>query len=314
MKILVSGSTGLVGSALTSSLRGEGREVVSLVRRPATGANEVSWDPAGETLLGAAIEGMDAVVHLAGESVAARRWTAEQKARIRDSRVKGTYLLSSTLAKLKQRPGTLVCASAIGYYGDRGDEVLNESSESGVDFLSDVCRKWEAAARPAADAGIRVAFLRFGVILSPEGGALARMLPPFRLGAGGRLGSGRQYMSWLSLADAVGAVKHALSTGSLSGPVNAVAPHPVTNAEFTKTLGRVLRRPTIFPMPAFAARLAFGEMADELLLASQRVEPAKLLASGYEFQHAELEEALRSLLGKIAPPTVCEQTNNRSLK
>ncbi len=298
MKILVSGSTGLVGVALAAALREKEHEIVSLVRRPATGTGEVAWDPTGETLDGAAVEGMDAAIHLAGENVAARRWTAEQKAKIRDSRVQGTYLIASTLAKLKEPPRTLICASAIGYYGDRGDEVLKETSESGTDYLSDVCRKWEAAAKPAADAGIRVVLLRYGVILSPKGGALAKMLPPFRLGAGGKIGNGQQYMSWISLDDAVGATLHALSTESLSGPVNVVAPHPVTNTEFTKTLGRVLYRPTVLPMPGFAARLAFGEMADGLLLASQHVEPSKLVESGYGFRHANLEEALRHLLGK----------------
>lgn len=298
MKILISGSTGLVGSMLTSSLREQGHEVAALVRRPARGTNEVTWDPAGEMLDGSSVEGRDAVIHLAGENIAARRWTPEQKAKIRDSRVQGTYLVANTVAKLKAPPSTLVCASAVGYYGDRGDEVLNETSDPGTDFLSDVCRKWEAAAKPAADAGIRVVFLRYGVILSPKGGALAKMLPPFRMGAGGRIGDGRQYMSWISIDDAVRAAQHTLETESLSGPVNTVSPNPVTNAEYTTTLGRVLRRPTIFPMPAFAARLAFGEMADALLLASTRVEPAKLLESGYEFQHAGLEPALRYLLGK----------------
>ncbi len=298
MKILVSGSTGLVGVALAAALREKKDEIVSLVRRPATGTGEVAWDPTGETLDGAAVEGMDAAIHLAGENVAARRWTAEQKAKIRDSRVQGTYLIASTLAKLKEPPRTLICASAVGYYGDRGNDVLKETSESGTDFLSEVCRKWEAAAKPAADAGIRVVFLRYGVILSPKGGALAKMLPPFRLGVGGKIGAGQQHMSWISLDDAIGATQHALSTESLSGPVNVVTPHPVTNVEFTKTLGRVLRRPTVLPMPAFAARLAFGKMADGLLLSSQRVEPAKLLASGYEFRHANLEPALRHLLGE----------------
>lgn len=298
MKILVSGSTGLVGSALVSSLKDGGHEIVSLVRRSTKSQNEVTWDPQGEKLDGASIEGMDAVVHLAGENIATGRWTDEKKARIRDSRVKGTYLVANTLAKLKTPPGTLICASAVGYYGDRGDELLTETSDPGTDFLSDVCRKWEAAAKPAEDAGVRVVNLRFGVILSPKGGALAKMLTPFRLGAGGRVGDGRQYMSWVSLDDAIGAIQHALVTESLSDSVNVVAPNPVTNAEFTKSLGRVLRRPTIFPMPAFAARVAFGEMADALLLASQQVKPARLLESGYEFRHAELEGALRHLLGK----------------
>ncbi len=299
MKILVSGSTGLVGSALTAFLKARGDEVIRLVRRPpAPRAAAVEWDPERETLDPSALEGMDAVVHLAGENIANRRWTDTQKSRILSSRVQGTYLLATTLAKLKAPPKVLVSASAIGYYGNRGPGSLNEKSAPGTDFLRDVCRKWEAAATPASDAGIRVVFLRFGVILSPAGGALAKMLLPFRLGAGGRIGDGKQYMSWISLDDAIGATHHALVNEHLVGPVNAVAPNPVTNAEYTKTLGRVLRRPTVFPMPAPAARLAFGKMADELLLSSARVEPVALLESGYEFAHPELEAALRHLLRK----------------
>jgi uncharacterized protein (TIGR01777 family) len=236
------------------------------------------------------------VVNLAGDNIAAGRWTPEKKARIRDSRVQLTRQLAESLARLTPPPQVLVSASAIGFYGNRGDEVLREESLSGSDFLSSVCRDWEAATRPAAEAGIRVVCLRFGAILSAAGGALAKMLTPFRLGAGGVIGDGRQWMSWIALNDVLGAIRHALAADALRGPVNVVAPQPVTNREFTQMLGRVLGRPAILPLPAFAARLAFGEMADALLLSSQRVEPARLLASGYRFQFTELEGALRHLL------------------
>jgi uncharacterized protein (TIGR01777 family) len=236
-------------------------------------------------------------VHLAGENIAKGRWNARKKARIRDSRVNGTRLLSEALTRLSKPPAVMVCASAIGYYGDRGDEVLREESASGSGFLAEVCRQWEAAAEPARKRGIRVVHLRIGVVLSPEGGALAQMLFPFRMGLGGKLGSGRQYFSWIAIDDLVTVIAHALTNDTLQGPVNAVAPHPVTNLEFTRTLGRVLARPTLFPMPALAARLAFGEMADELLLSSARVEPTRLLATAYQFRHPQLEGALRHLLG-----------------
>lgn len=299
MNVLVSGSTGLVGSALVSSLQSRGDQVTRLVRSdPAAGEKALRWDPDQGKLDLAAVAGIDAVVHLAGESIASGRWTAEKKARIRDSRVKGTRLLSEALSKLTQRPRVLVSASAIGFYGDRGDELLTEASPRGSGFLADVCQEWEQATQPASRSGIRVVNLRFGVILSPAGGALAKMLLPFRMGVGGKIGSGRQYMSWISLDDATAAVQHALANDSVHGPVNAVAPRPVTNLEFTKTLGWVLKRPTIFPMPAFAARLAFGEMANELLLGGARVEPSALVKSGYAFRHPNLEGALRFLLGR----------------
>jgi hypothetical protein len=298
MKVLVSGSTGLVGSALVALLAKGGHGVLRLVRTRSSRPDEIEWDPIGGRLDAPALEGIDAVVHLAGENIASGRWTAERKRRIRDSRVRGTALLSEALSKLSRPPKVLASASAIGYYGDRGDEVLREESGAGSSFLAGVCRDWEEAARPALDRAIRVAHLRFGVILSPKGGALQRMLLPFRLGAGGKLGSGKQYMSWISLDDAVGAIQHVVSRESLSGPVNVVAPTAVTNLEFTRTLGKVLSRPTVFPMPAFAARLVFGEMADELLLASARVEPGKLLAGRHAFQHPRLEGALRHLLGR----------------
>lgn len=301
MNVLVTGSSGLVGSALVRRLTGDGHSVTRLVRsRRGTGEAQVAWDPEAGAIDAASLEGLDAVVHLAGESIAAGRWTAARKTRILDSRVKGTRLLAETLAGLRDRPKVLVSASAVGYYGDRGEEPLREESASGSGFLADVCRQWEAAAAPAAQAGIRVVHARFGVILSAAGGALPRLLPPFRLGLGGRLGSGRQFMSWIALDDAVGAICHALTHDDLQGPVNTASPTPVRNDEFTKALGRVLRRPTLFPLPAFAARLAFGQMADELLLASQRVEPAKLLASGYQFAFLDLEGALRRLLARAA--------------
>ncbi len=244
-----------------------------------------------------ALEGVDAVVHLAGENIA-ERWTAAKKARIRDSRVKGTQLLCETLTRLSSPPKVLVSASAIGYYGDRGEETLTDDSPPGRGFLPEVCRAWEAATEPARQQGLRVVQLRLGVVLSVAGGALAKMLPPFRLGLGGVLGSGRQYMSWIALDDVVGTLQHAVVTDALQGPTNAVAPRAVTNQEFTKTLGKVLGRPTAMPLPAFAARLMFGEMADELLLASARVQPTKLLASGYQFRYPELAEALRHLLAR----------------
>ena len=296
MKIGVSGSTGLVGSALVPFLTTSGHQVVRLVRsKPNPG--EVYWSPGEGRLDASGLEGLEAVVHLAGENITGR-WTPAKKARIRESRVQGTQLLAGTLAELAQPPKVLVCASAIGYYGDRGEEVLREASPPGSNFLAEVCQAWEAASQPAAQKGIRVVSLRIGVVLSPRGGALGQMLLPFKLGVGGKIGSGRQYLSWIAIDDLVGVIHHALTTDSLQGPVNTVAPQAVTNLEFTKTLGRVLGRPTLFPLPAFAARWAFGQMADELLLASARVEPARLKASGYVFRTPDLEGALRRLLGK----------------
>ena len=298
MKVLVSGASGLVGSALVPFLTTGGHTVHRLVRSDSGDAADVRWDPETGTVEADKLAGFDAVVHLAGENIAAGRWTAAKKDRIRDSRVDGTRLLCEALSALETPPKVLICASAIGYYGERGDGVLTEESEPGTGFLTEVCEAWEAATRPAADRGIRVVNLRFGMILSPAGGALARMLLPFKLGVGGKLGSGNQYMSWISLDDVVGAVHYALETESLSGPVNAVAPTPVTNRVYTKTLGQVLKRPALFPVPGFAARLAFGEMADALLLASTRVVPEKLNRSGYVFRQPELEGALRHLLGR----------------
>ena len=297
MKILVSGSHGLVGSALVKSLVDDGHEVVPLVRRERTfGALEIEWHPNHERLDAQQLEAFDAVFHLAGESIASGRWTDEKKRAIRDSRVKGTTLLSETLARLSQPPSVFVCASAIGYYGNRGDEELTETSKPGHDFLASVCIEWEAATRPAADKGIRTVNTRFGIILDRDGGALAKMLTPFRMGIGGRIGDGKQWMSWITLEDVVAALKFMLLDTAARGPVNFVTPKPVTNAEFTQTLGRVLSRPTIFPVPAFGARLAFGEMADALLLSSQRVQPAVLEDKGFPFYWPTLEPALWHLL------------------
>jgi uncharacterized protein (TIGR01777 family) len=298
MHLLVTGASGLIGSALVSSLISAGHGVTRLVReQPKAGEKAAHWDPLAGSIDASAFEGVDAVVHLAGENIA-QRWTPAKKVNIRESRVKGTQVLCEALARLASPPKVLVSASAIGYYGDRGEELLTEASPPGRGFLAEVCRAWEAATEPARQAGLRIVQSRFGVVLSPAGGALTKMLAPFRLGLGGVLGSGRQYMSWIALDDAVGAIQHAIVTDALQGPTNVVAPQAVTNQEFTKTLGAVLRRPTVLPLPAFAARLMFGEMADELLLASARVQPAKLLASGYRFRYPALEGALRHLLAK----------------
>lgn len=297
MKILVTGSSGLVGSELTHRLLGQGHTVRTLVRREADERQgEISWSPKDQKLEPAAIEGFDAVVHLAGESIAEGRWNDQKKQRIRDSRVEGTRLLSETLAKLSHKPKVLVCASAIGFYGSRGEEKLTEESARGEGFLAEVCQAWEDACEPARQAGIRVVNLRTGVVLSSEGGALKKILRPFKLGAGGRVGNGQQYMSWITRDDLVDVIRHVIEHEELSGPVNAVAPEPVTNARFTKALGKVLHRPTMLPLPAPAARLALGEMADELLLASARVQPEKLKASGYEFGAVDIESGLRTAL------------------
>jgi uncharacterized protein (TIGR01777 family) len=299
MKVLVAGSRGLIGSALVRFLVEGGHLVTRLVRGPARpGGTEIPWGPTEGKLDPGMLEGHDAVVHLAGENLTAGRWTPERKARIFNSRVRGTRLLAETLAGLAPPPKVMVCASAIGYYGDRGEEVLTEESSLGRGFLAELCREWEAASVPAAEKGVRVVRLRTGIVLSPAGGALKKMLLPFRLGLGGRLGSGQQYMSWIALDDVLAVILRALTDDSLAGPVNAVAPNAVTNREFTRTLGRVLMRPTIFPVPAFALRTIFGEMADETLLASNRVQPAKLLTHGFAFNYPELEGALRHVLGK----------------
>ncbi len=299
MRVVVSGSRGLVGSALVPFLTTAGHRVTRLVRGTAAGPDEIAWDPVRGLVDASRLDGVDAVVHLAGENIAAGRWTPARKAEIRRSRVDGTRNLCDVLARLPHPPTVLVSASAVGLYGDRGDEILTEESASGTGFLTDVCRDWEAATEAASRAGIRVVNLRFGMVLSPRGGALQKLLLPFRLGLGGRIGDGRQFTSWIAVDDAVGVIHHALCEGSARGPVNAVAPGSVSNAEFTRTLARVLGRPALLPVPVFAARLAFGELADALLLASTRVMPARLQASGYQFRFPDLESALRHLLGRV---------------
>ncbi len=292
MRVLVSGAGGLVGCALVERLQEAGDEVLRLSRSP--GQNTVVWDPAAGVLPADDLAGVDAVVNLAGESIMGL-WTSAKKARIRDSRVRGTDLLSRALASLPAPPRVLVNASAVGYYGARGAEVCYESTTRGAGFLADVGQAWEAAAQPARDASIRVVPVRIGMVLSTAGGALATMLPPFRLGLGGRVGSGRQYMSWISLDDLVGVIDHALRHDDVTGPVNAVS-GALTNAEFTRVLGRVLRRPTVVPLPAFAVRLLMGQMGQALLLASTRVEPAVLRERGFAFTDASLDAALERLL------------------
>ncbi len=290
MKILISGSTGLLGSALTEYLHHHGYQAVRMIRGAGDHADTVvPWDPAAGYIDTQHLAGMDAVVHLAGENIASGRWTLQKKHRIRESRVLGTRLLSEALAGLEHKPQVLISASAVGYYGE-------QDSPAGDDFLATVCQAWEEATLPAKEAGIRVIHARFGMILSPHGGALGRMLLPFRLGLGGPLGNGNQYISWIALPDVLGAILHMLHHRELQGPVNVVTPHAVTNREFTKTLGHVLNRPAIAPVPPFALRLIFGEMADALLLSSIRVRPVRLLETEYVFQYPQLEEALVHLL------------------
>jgi uncharacterized protein len=299
LHVAVTGASGLIGAALVSRLTSEGHRVSRLVRRTA-GPGEISWDPAARSLDPAALEGADAVVHLSGENVGAR-WTTERKARIRSSRVASTRLLSETLAGLQRTPEVLVSASAVGIYGDRGDEVLTEESPPGNpdrDFLVSVTREWEKAAEPARVEGIRVVHPRFGVVLSPAGGALGKMLLPFRLGLGARLGSGRQWMSWISIDDAVQALQQALVDTSLQGPINVTAPEPLSNRNFTRTLARVLSRPALFAVPEWALRLALGDMAEGTILSSIRAVPARLLQAGYRFGQPDLESALRHVLQK----------------
>jgi uncharacterized protein (TIGR01777 family) len=298
MKVAITGASGFVGAALVPFLTIRGHEVVRLVRRAPKAKDEVRWDPeAGEVDAGA-LEGVDAVVNLSGENIAGGRWTEPRKALLRSSRVGPTGFLARTLAGLKEKPRVLVSASAIGYYGNRGDAWVTETEAPADDFLGRLSAEWEKAAEPAANAGIRVVHPRIGVVLSPAGGALGKMLLPFKAGLGGVLGPGTQYMSWIAMDDLVGVIHHLLDRTDLAGPVNVTAPEPVTNAVFTKTLGRVLGRPTVVPAPAFALRLAFGEMADATLLSGARVRPERLLATGYRFRFPEIEGALRHLLGR----------------
>ncbi|MBA2627385.1 MAG: TIGR01777 family protein [Gemmatimonadales bacterium] len=298
MHVVVTGASGLIGSAVVSLLGTGGHQISRLVRRPAAAPGEISWDPARGSIDSAALEGVDAVVHLAGEGIAERRWSTARKQAILTSRTEGTRLLASALAGLARRPRVLISASAVGIYGDRRDELLDESSEPGRDFLANVCQAWEAAADPARAAGIRVVHPRFGVVLSPGGGALARLLPPFRAGVGGPIGGGSHWMSTIAIDDAAGAIQHILAREALAGPVNVAGPEPVRNADFTRLLARILRRPAVVPVPAAALRVLFGELADAALLASQRVDPAALRRSGYVFRHRSLEDSLRFVLGR----------------
>jgi uncharacterized protein (TIGR01777 family) len=309
MTILLSGASGMLGSAISSALRREGMSLLRLVRREAKQPDEIRWSPAvhaqgthdGAPQIGdleiARLEGIEAAVHLSGANVAGHRWTTAYMHEIAESRVGSTRILADALARLKHPPQVLVMASAVGVYGDRGDEILDEDSAAGQGFFPELCAAWEDAARPAKEAGIRAIPLRFGMVIG-AGGAMTRLLPLFRLGLGGRLGSGRQWMSWISEADAASAALFALRNPDLNGPMNVVAPEPVTNAQFTQELARAVHRPALFPAPAFALRLAFGEMADEALLASTRAVPKRLTRAGFAFAHPTLSEAFAATLAK----------------
>jgi hypothetical protein len=297
MKIVISGASGLIGTQLVAKLSSSGHEVIRLVRRsPKSG--EIQWNPKLGTLDAAALEGTDAVIHLSGAGIGDKRWSAAYRKEILDSRTDTTALLAKTIASLSRKPSVFLSGSAIGIYGARNDEQLTEVSTHGTGFLADVCEQWEAAAKPAVDAGVRTVYLRTGIVLSPKGGALKKLLPLFKLGVGGKFGNGKQWQSWISIDDEIGAIEYLL-TANVSGAVNLTAPNPVTNAEFTKVLASVLKRPAIVPVPTFAPKILLGgELADALLFTGQRVIPAALNASGYVFKHTTLESALRSLLSK----------------
>jgi hypothetical protein len=296
--VVISGSSGLIGTALRQALTEAGHRPVALVRRTADGVDEIAWDIDGGVIDAASLEGIDAVVNLAGAGIGARRWNAAYKRKLVESRTRATALLATTLAGLDRPPSRLLSGSAIGYYGDRGDEVLTESSGPGEGFLTDLCQQWEGAAQPASDAGIATAFLRTGLVMTGRGGILTRMLPLFKLGLGGRLGSGRQYQSWITLDDEVGAILHLLDHPEVTGPVNLTAPEPVTNRDFTGALGAAVGRPTLLPVPAFGPKVLLGpEMAGALLFDSARVEPSVLTASGFEFRHRHVDEGLKAALG-----------------
>lgn len=296
MKVVVSGASGLIGSALVPALRGAGHDVVTLVRRTASGPDEIHWSPASGTLDPSALAGADAIVNLSGATIG-RRWNEQRKAEILSSRVGTTGLLARTAAALEPQPSVFLCAGGVGIYGDRGDEILTEESQPGSGFLADVGRAWEAAAQPARDAGIRVVTFRQGIVLSQDGGALERLILPFKLGLGGRVGSGKQWWAWIGLDDVVGAYRFALES-DLSGPVNLVSPNPATNRQLVKALGRTLHRPTVIPLPAFAVKTAFGEMGEELLLEGQRALPARLLDAGFAFEFPDLDNAFKRALAR----------------
>lgn len=290
--VAISGASGLVGKDLSELLRENGHRVIPMTRKKTPGSDAIVWDTSKGVENPAQLESVDTIVHLAGENIAGGRWNAAIKERIRSSRVDGTRSLVQSIAKVQKRPKTLVCASAIGFYGERGDAILTESEPAGHGYLSDVCKSWEQEAMAAKDLGLRVVCVRIGVVLSPKGGALAKMLLPFKLGAGGIVGNGKQYWSWIGLNDLVRAIAFCVENESVSGPVNAVSPEPLTNYDFTKGVGKVLKRPTIFPLPAFMARLVLGEMADELLLSSIRVVPNQLQQHGFKFDQPDLISCL----------------------
>jgi uncharacterized protein (TIGR01777 family) len=303
VKILITGASGMIGSSLIPFLADRRHNLGFLVRRPPKpGAGEVFWNPSIRAIDAPSLEGFDAVIHLAGENLAAGRWTRERKQRILDSRVEGTELLARTLGALHHPPKLLISASAVGFYGDRGEEILDEESRTGAGFLAEVCRKWEQACGPASDLGFRLVVLRLGMVLSRTGGALPRMLPPFRCGLGGRIAAGRQYISWIALEDLREIIHFILANSSFHGVCNAVAPNPATNLEFTRTLGRALHRPTPFPIPASVIRLMFGEMGEQVLLASTRVVPGRLLAAGFRFGYPDLANAIQRILSLGSPP------------
>lgn len=296
MKVVIAGATGLVGTALTHQLIQDGHQVKKLVRREGRTPDEISWSPEEQRIGVSDLEGIDVVINLAGENISEGRWTVAKKKSILESRLQSTSTLTNAILTMQHPPSTFINASAVGFYGNSGDELLTEKSPNGHGFLAQVCKEWERAAEPVTNKKVRLVYTRFGVILSPYGGALKKMLTPFKLGLGGVIGSGKQYMSWIALEDVVGAIKHLMLDKNIQGPVNIVSSQPVTNTEFTKTLGNVLSRPTIFSVPSSVARFVFGEMADELLLSSQRVSNQKLLESGYPFKQSNLEQYLRSIL------------------
>jgi uncharacterized protein (TIGR01777 family) len=297
MDVAITGASGLIGRALSTSLRSDGHRVLRFQRGGVTAGDTIGWDPDAGRIDAPALEGVDAVVHLAGEGIGEHRWTEQQKRRIRDSRVRGTAVLAAAVASRERRPHVLVSGSAVGYYGDRSSEVLTEESAPGDDYLARVCVAWEAETAPATEAGVRTVLTRTGIVLDAHGGALQRMLLPFKLGLGGRQGSGKQWMSWIALADEVDAIRFAIENDALSGPVNLVAPNPVTNAEFAATLGRELHRPAFLPTPLLPLKLRFGaELVETLLLVSQRVAPAQLQAAGYQYRFESLDAALRAVV------------------